>query len=38
VHRARNLYAKVTERERERVRKAYCQALDEAVNRHDAKR
>ena len=37
VHRARNLYAKVPEREREGVRKAYWQALDEAVNRSDAK-
>jgi putative transposase len=37
VHRTRNLYAKVPERERERVRKAYWQALDEAVNRSDAK-
>lgn len=37
VHRARNLYAKVPERERERVRKAYWQALDDAVNRNDAK-
>jgi putative transposase len=37
VHRARNLYAKVPERERERVRKAYWQALDETVNRSDAK-
>jgi hypothetical protein len=37
VHRARNLYAKVPERERERVRKAYWQALDDAVNRSDAK-
>ncbi len=37
VHRAANLYAKVPERERERVRKAYWQALDEAVNRNDAK-
>ena len=35
-HRARNLYAKVPERERERVRKAYWQALDEAINRNDA--
>ena len=32
VHRARNLYAKVPERERERVRQAYWRALDEAVN------
>jgi putative transposase len=37
VHRARNLYAKVPQRERERVRKAYWQALDEAVNQRDAK-
>jgi transposase-like protein len=37
VHRARNLYAKVPQRERERIRKAYWQALDEAVNRSDAK-
>jgi putative transposase len=37
VHRARNLYAKVPERERERVRRAYWQALDEAVNDRDAK-
>jgi transposase-like protein len=36
VHRARNLYAKVPERERERVRKAYWQALDEAINERDA--
>jgi putative transposase len=37
VHRARNLYAEVPERERERVRKADWQALDEAVNERDAK-
>jgi putative transposase len=37
VHRARNLYAKVPERERERVRKAYWRALDDAVNERDAK-
>jgi putative transposase len=37
VHRARNLYAKVPERERERVRRAYWQALDEAINERDAK-
>jgi putative transposase len=37
VHRARNLYAKVPERERGRVRKAYWRALDEAVNERDAK-
>jgi hypothetical protein len=33
VHRARNLYAKVPERERERIRTAYWRALDEAINR-----
>jgi transposase-like protein len=38
VHRARNLYAKVPERERERVKRAYWQALDEAISEHDAKR
>src|ERR671923_1687688 len=38
VHRARNLYAKVPERERERVKHAYWQALDEAISEHDAKR
>jgi transposase-like protein len=37
VHRVRNLLAKVPERERERVRKAYWQALDEATNEHDGK-
>jgi putative transposase len=37
VHRVRNLLAKVPERERERVRKTYWQALDEAVNERDAK-
>ena len=37
VHRARNLYAKVPERERERVRHAYWRALDQAVNERDAK-
>jgi transposase-like protein len=37
VHRARNLDAKPPERERERVRKAYWQALDEAVDERDAK-
>ena len=37
VHRARNLYAKVPERERERVRRAYWQALDEAINERHAK-
>jgi putative transposase len=37
VHRARNLYAKLPERERERVKHAYWQALDEAINERDAK-
>ena len=33
VHRARNLYAKLPDRERERVKHAYWQALDEAIIR-----
>ena len=37
VHRVRNLLAKLPERERERVRRAYWQALDEATNERDAK-
>jgi putative transposase len=37
VHRARNLYAKLPERERERVKRAYWQALDDAINEGDAK-
>jgi len=37
VHRARNLYAKLPERERERVKQAYWQALDDAINNNDAK-
>jgi putative transposase len=37
VHRARNLYAKLPERERERVRSAYWQALDDALNDNDAR-
>jgi transposase-like protein len=37
VHRARNLYAKLPERERERVKHAYWQALDEAISESDAK-
>jgi putative transposase len=37
VHRARNLYAKLPDRERERVKHAYWQALDEAINERDAK-
>ena len=38
VHRARNLYAKLPDRERERVKHAYWQALDEAISEPDAKR
>ena len=37
VHRVRNLLAKVPERERERVRKTYWQALDEATGEQDGK-
>ena len=37
VHRARNLYAKLPDRERERVKHAYWQALDEAISERDAK-
>jgi putative transposase len=37
VHRARNLYAKLPERERERVKHAYWQALDDAISASDAK-
>jgi putative transposase len=37
VHRVRNLLAKLPERERERVRQAYWQALDDAINERDAK-
>jgi putative transposase len=37
VHRARNLYAKLPERERERVKQAYWQALDDAISDSDAK-
>ena len=37
VHRVRNLLAKVPERELERVRKAYWQALDEAINERDGR-
>jgi putative transposase len=37
VHRVRNLLAKLPERERERVRKAYWQALDDALNERDGK-
>ena len=38
VHRARNLIAKLPERDRERVRRAYWQALDEAKDERDGKR
>jgi putative transposase len=37
VHRVRNLLAKLPDRERERVRTAYWQALDDATNERDAK-
>jgi putative transposase len=37
VHRVRNLLAKLPERDRDRVRRAYWQALDEATNERDAK-
>src|SRR5256714_7602447 len=37
VHRARNLYSKLPERERERVKHAYWQALDDAISETDAK-
>jgi putative transposase len=37
VHRARNLYAKLPDRERERVKHAYWQALDDAISERDAK-
>jgi putative transposase len=38
VHRARNLYAKLPERERERVKQAYWRALDDAISHSDARR
>jgi putative transposase len=37
VHRIRNLLAKLPDRERERVRKAYWQALDDATGERDGK-
>ena len=37
VHRVRNLLAKLPERERERVRQTYWQALDDAVDERDGK-
>jgi putative transposase len=36
VHRARNLYPKLPERERERVKQAYWRALDDAISESDA--
>ena len=36
VHRARNLYAKLPERERERVKQAYWRALGDAISPSDA--
>ena len=36
VHRARNLIAKLPEQQRERVRRAYWQALDQATDERDA--
>jgi transposase-like protein len=37
VHRVRNLLAKLPEPQRERVRAAYWQALDDAVDEHDSR-
>jgi putative transposase len=37
VHRARNLYAKLPDRERERVKQAYWRALDDAISPSDAR-
>jgi putative transposase len=37
VHRVRNLLAKLPERERERIRQAYWQALDDATDERDGK-
>ena len=37
VHRVRNLLAKLPERDRERVRRVYWQALDDATNARDGK-
>jgi transposase-like protein len=37
VHRVRNALAKLPERERERVRSTYWQALDDATNERDGK-
>ena len=38
VHRVRNLLAKLPERERERIRAAYWEALDEAVSERDGRK
>ena len=38
VHRVRNLLAKLPERERERIRAAYWEALDEAVSESDGRK
>jgi putative transposase len=38
VHRARNLYSKLPEQARERVKHAYWRALDEAISEQDGKR
>jgi len=38
VHRGRNLIAKLPEGERERVRRAYWKALDEATDEHDGRK
>jgi transposase-like protein len=37
VHKARNLYAKIPDRERDRIKQAYWQALDDAISETDAK-
>jgi transposase-like protein len=37
VHRLRNLLGKLPEPQRDRVRQAYRQALDDAINPRDAK-
>ena len=37
VHRLRNLLAKLPDRERERVKRAYWQALDDAISEPDGK-
>ena len=37
VHKARNLYAKIPDRERDRIKQAYWRALDDAISEADAK-